>query len=522
MKKLCCVLLILSALFSQWTTNPDTPLTLGSGIQPQIAPLADGSVYIAWLSGATFYVYLQLLDPAGYPQFPFGGMLVSDHPNYSWIAVVHLNMIHDSQGNAILSFVDIRTGSWNVFIYKISPAGEFLWGPDGIQLSFGAVDNISPRLLLLEDDAVVVSWCENYSIIHAQKLTADGIPAWGDDGLVIADPDADLQGPYSILAEDGTLLLRWIRQTGTFWSPNSELFLQNYDTDGSPLWAAPAEVSGVVTFPMGNWSQQLVSDGASGSYSAWTVLAGTSQSAFAQSVEADGTVSWGAGVELSTLSDHFRTNSVIAVGADSHDLTAFWTQANGSQSQRGIYAQRLSPAGDRQWGNSGLPVIPLNGDHNYLDLSTVPFGEDALLVYIQQNGMENGDLYALRLDEAGNFVWPSQIIPLTTSGGGKSDAAISKGPGCVFAAWSKSGEIQAHCLRSDGTLGAPIVDDDCLPNGDVNSDGSLDILDIVTIVNFILGQQIPDDTQQCAADLNADGELNILDIVLILNLIVGV
>ena len=51
--------------------------------------------------------------------------------------------------------------------------------------------------------------------------------------------------------------------------------------------------------------------------------------------------------------------------------------------------------------------------------------------------------------------------------------------------------------------------------GDVNLDGSLNILDIVIIANIILGaaESVPE------ADVNQDGELNILDIVSLANMI---
>ncbi len=522
MKKICCVFLVLSALFSQWSDAPENPVTVGTGIQPRLAALPDGSSYLAWLSASSFHVYLQMLDPTGVPLFGTGGLLISDHPNNSWIAVYHLNLIADAEGNAILSFVDTRTDTWNVFIYKISPDGEFLWGDDGIQLSQGAADNISPRLTLLSDDAIVVSWCADYSVIHAQKLTPEGVTAWGDAGLIIEDPDAALENPLPLPAENGAVILRWIRQTGPYWASTSEILQQKYDANGDAVWAAPTAVSGPVTLPMGNWSQQLIGYAVGGSYSAWTILTGTNQSAFAQSVSQEGNTNWGSGVELSTLDDHFRTNPVITNAADTHELTAVWSQANGSQSQHGIYAQRLSVAGGRLWGNSGIPVVPLNSQYSYLDISIAAFDEDAVLVYLQQSGASQGNLFATRMDATGNFMWTPEILQLTTSGSSKSDAAIQKGPSCVFIAWSESGEIRAHCLHGDGTLGAPVIEDDCLPNGDVNSDGELNVLDIVTIVNFILGQQLPTEDQQCAADLNSDAELNILDIVLILNLIVGV
>ena len=39
------------------------------------------------------------------------------------------------------------------------------------------------------------------------------------------------------------------------------------------------------------------------------------------------------------------------------------------------------------------------------------------------------------------------------------------GSNCVFISWSENGSIYAHCLRDDGTLGAP----DIIPNVECDS-----------------------------------------------------
>ena len=56
-------------------------------------------------------------------------------------------------------------------------------------------------------------------------------------------------------------------------------------------------------------------------------------------------------------------------------------------------------------------------------------------------------------------------------------------------------------------------------SGDVNADGATNVLDIVQIVNYILGAVEFDDCQFASADLNGDGAANVLDIVAIVNLI---
>ena len=55
--------------------------------------------------------------------------------------------------------------------------------------------------------------------------------------------------------------------------------------------------------------------------------------------------------------------------------------------------------------------------------------------------------------------------------------------------------------------------------GDVSGDGIINVIDIVSLVNHILGSNILDDT--CAADLNSDGIINVIDIVSLVNLILS-
>ena len=52
--------------------------------------------------------------------------------------------------------------------------------------------------------------------------------------------------------------------------------------------------------------------------------------------------------------------------------------------------------------------------------------------------------------------------------------------------------------------------------GDINGDNEVNILDIISLVNFILQNEY-----EANGDLNNDGEINILDIVALVNIILG-
>ena len=66
------------------------------------------------------------------------------------------------------------------------------------------------------------------------------------------------------------------------------------------------------------------------------------------------------------------------------------------------------------------------------------------------------------------------------------------------------------------------IDEGALPepyeplSGDINDDGTVNILDIVLLSNMILADEF-----QESADINSDGNMNVLDIVQLVNIILG-
>ena len=54
--------------------------------------------------------------------------------------------------------------------------------------------------------------------------------------------------------------------------------------------------------------------------------------------------------------------------------------------------------------------------------------------------------------------------------------------------------------------------------GDVNSDGNIDVLDVVMLVNQILGSNT---LELDNADINDDNEINILDVVALISIILN-
>ena len=57
--------------------------------------------------------------------------------------------------------------------------------------------------------------------------------------------------------------------------------------------------------------------------------------------------------------------------------------------------------------------------------------------------------------------------------------------------------------------------------GDVNYDGAINILDVLQIMSYILGNSEFSSEQEFLSDLNSDGVINVLDIIQIVNIILN-
>ena len=84
----------------------------------------------------------------------------------------------------------------------------------------------------------------------------------------------------------------------------------------------------------------------------------------------------------------------------------------------------------------------------------------------------------------------------------------------LYVFWSdqRNGNYEIYLSKGEGITITP---------GDVNQDLSIDILDIILVVSYILGQESPDNAQFFASDLNADSIINIQDIILLLDIILN-
>ncbi len=172
------------AAIARWPADPALNLAIADRpaeqVVPKIAGTHDGGCYVSWfdLASGNYDVYLQLLDSAGVESWEHNGILVSDHTQLS--SLVDWDLIADSQGNAVLVSTDARDGNdLDVFAYKVSPAGDQLWGADGVAIS--ANDDYEPSPIVAEesDGDFVIVWPRlpdgSDGSLMMQRLSPEGV-----------------------------------------------------------------------------------------------------------------------------------------------------------------------------------------------------------------------------------------------------------------------------------------------------------------------------------------------------------
>jgi len=87
-------------------------------------------------------------------------------------------------------------------------------------------------------------------------------------------------------------------------------------------------------------------------------------------------------------------------------------------------------------------------------------------------------------------------------------------------------QVYEYCVEASNDCGSSLwsCDDGFLgigEVGDINLDSTLDVLDIVLLLNFILEIEFPTEDQIWLSDINSDTILNILDIIALVNIILN-
>lgn len=449
---------------ARWSTNPEENNSIADRptdqVVPKIAVTPSGDTFIAWFDPAagSYDVYLQLLTPEGIEVFPHNGILVSDHPQPT--SLVDWDLIADSQGNAVLTFTDVRDGGdLDAFAYRITPGQSFLWGADGVQLSIE--DDYTPNPVVAEtsDGDFVFVWArlpdDGDGSLRMQRVAPDGTLRFAAGGIDIVTAPNESPGFAQVIpSDDGSVIVAYVRDIDTFAAPR-HLRAIRVASNGTIVWG-PIIVYDTVSLPIAHQAR-MKSDGFGGAVLCWHRSQAGLYNSIVQHLHANGTEAWPhQGVAVAAQGSLFHINPSFGYDPGG-DMIVFWNEEPSSQSQFGIFGQKIAPDGSLAWGPSGISLVPMSPIFRSPP-RVVPFAEGAMVFFADRpTGQFNQDrVLGYRVDGEGDVLWGPVEVSSHLSSKGRLPVAIDD-EGIVRMVWeddrSSSVDVYGQAIAPDGRLG---------------------------------------------------------------------
>ncbi len=453
--------LILSNAFAQWPSDPSLNVRLtnlvGEQVIPKIARSPNGNYFIGYFSleNGNYSIRLQMLSNHGNVLWENNGLLVCTHPSMSWLT--DWDMTADANNHAVLVWQDVRTGNNNIVAYRISPDGQFVWGPNGMLLSNNSSFNVSPKVEALPDGDLVVAW-QSGNVIYRQRINPAGQKLWGENGIMLSGTGT-YSWPQLLASGQSEVFMKYFIDTGPSWAPTRKMYVRKFSSSGSNNWLGETELYNLGSITA--WTQILpmIPDGNGGFYITWHDYSFNGNAATSRlgHINSNGEPGLGVnGLPLSLLHSSNQFYPKPARMSNDNHIYTFWLEQNMNQTLWGVFGQKTSPQGAMLWGDTGKEIIPVTTQY-VSPLYVEAEADGIVLFYEHAYSTTQHSLRAIRINNQGELVWPQEaIISSVVSTKGKVAFAPFAG-GQWALAWedNRTGDIEifAQNMKHDGTLG---------------------------------------------------------------------
>lgn len=466
--RLAPVLLTPAVALAQWPTASSPNLPIGDFANEQvvnkIAATADGGCYVGWFDSRNggYEVRLQRFDAAGAEQWAHGGILVSANPQST--SLVDWDLLADRFGHCVLTFTDTRAGGdLDVYAYRVTPAGTQAWGANGVALSNNADFEANPRVCEAGDGDFVFVWPNSVTrTIQLQRLDLAGTPRFPGDGIAIPGDTGQSPAwarPVAASPSDGSVVVSWVRATS--FSAAKHLHAQKYDALGQPLWNGGVRlpVFDQASLPIA-FDPRIQSDGQGGAIFAWHFAVGSAFSARVQRVNAAGVeVFPHNGVDVSTNTNS-KFDPAIVWQPATQDILVAWNERNAGQTTWGISAQKIDALGARQWGATGVTLLPIDTVVKFAPVAGRVGDGMAVSVLVENLGLLQDSVQLFGVDAAGGQRHPNVVASSFASD--KLRLGLATTPsGASVLAWTDNraggGDVYGAAVDAAGNRGITLA-----------------------------------------------------------------
>jgi predicted lipoprotein with Yx(FWY)xxD motif len=420
---------------AQAITNIPICVLPANQVQPVGIRDGGGGYIVAWSDyrSGTYDIYAQKLDAAGIPQWAANGV-----PVYKGVTPSSApKMTSDGLGGAIVVWQDSRNGNLDVYGQRLGSSGAQQWASGGVAICSATGDQRLAEIVSDGTSGAIVVWEDDRvggSDIYAQRVNDLGAVQWTANGVALCTATGNQQAPVLVTDQLSGAIVAWqdFRSGGP-----SDIYVRRVNSSGTPQWTADG-----VAICTATGTQELpsiASDGAGGAIVGWDDARNPANGldVYVQRVNASGSPQWTAdGVVLVTMSGDQDRPKVVSDAAGGA-VTAWRDLRSGTSSD--VYARRVDAAGNPMWTAGGVAVC--TAVQNQFDVIVVPDNGNggAFVAWSDDRAgpnPPNNDIYVQRLDTAGNPLWTANGVLLCDSGNNQDQpSVVADGVGGAFVLW---------------------------------------------------------------------------------------
>lgn len=458
MKKHLLLLTALAATYmlqAQWGDNPaaNTLIANSSDFGGEIYLATDKSTsdtYVQWSQGSSngWAPNLQCLNFEGVPQWGSDGIHISGHNFYS-----------SSEGFSMVTTTDkavvscFATADDQTVAVKINSDGTFLWGEQGIIL-FDSL-GFSRTELVAGDDGGVWALGFDYQQHYMQYIEANGTL---NPTITISSPGYNVCYGQMTLGLGNSVFLTY-EKTGSGFYTDKEIYVIGYTKDGNQIGPA-VQLMASQTFQV-TYLHHVVPDGLGGGYAyIWHSGIGGVFNTYVFHYDANGfsTISNPDGIAVHSSDPTYNyLDAYATVDPVSHDLLIAYIKENSAYQSNGqIYVNRITPSGERVWGE-GILAVDFEGlEFGSIKIDAFEDGSGFSLVY-EKEGPNNP--YSSTVEAKGFDMEVNELWSKTISSNVYNRSMCENSTGFLFGqnvvAWinSTNGGLYGQNIGYDGSMG---------------------------------------------------------------------
>jgi hypothetical protein len=391
----------------------------------------------------SYAVYAQRIDFNGNPLWTPNGVAIYTGTT---VGSASPRLTIDGTGGAIIFWADTRGGN-SLYAQRVNGSGQLLWNTTGVLITnslYVADDAGQYRMMNDGSGGAIICWQDGRSFatsernIYAQRIDANGNVQWTANGVAIVTASGRQQNPRMDDDGAGGAIITW--QDYRTGSTSPQAYVQRINSSGIVQWA----VNGINLTPssQANGTPFPMSDTKGGAYIAWRDLRGGAYKLYAQRANSSGNPLWASGgVPISGAVGSASTYSgFIDIFGQPYVVWRDVTLTGSSYSTTGLFAQKIDDDGTCIWGATGIKVstAPIKFSSSTYNVTAGENSGGGIIVTWDDYRNGNWDIYAQEVDAAGNMLWNTNGMALSTAPGDQQSPSIRAFSYGIIVGWRDS------------------------------------------------------------------------------------